>query len=80
MNIEIRRALPEEADALTEIAIAAKRHWGYPERWIEIWMPSPTRRDFMRKWECTKLVKSKQKWTASRAPCQSWRFHCDQLL
>jgi GNAT superfamily N-acetyltransferase len=22
---------------LTEIAFAAKRHWGYPERWIESW-------------------------------------------
>lgn len=22
---------------LTEIAFAAKRHWGYPERWIEAW-------------------------------------------
>ena len=29
-----RRAIPK---ALTQIALAAKRHWGYPERWIEIW-------------------------------------------
>ena len=35
--IEIRRALPEEADTLTEIALAAKRHWSYPEGWMEIW-------------------------------------------
>jgi GNAT superfamily N-acetyltransferase len=40
--IEIRRALPDEADALAEIALAAKRHWGYPERWIEIWRPMLT--------------------------------------
>jgi GNAT superfamily N-acetyltransferase len=33
----IVRAKPEDADALTEIAHAAKRHWGYPERWIESW-------------------------------------------
>ena len=33
----IRHAEPEEAARLTEIAIAAKRHWGYPESWIEIW-------------------------------------------
>ena len=37
--IRIRPVLPEEADCLTQIALAAKRHWNYPERWIEIWMP-----------------------------------------
>jgi GNAT superfamily N-acetyltransferase len=35
--MKIVRAEPEEADALTAIAYAAKRHWGYPERWIESW-------------------------------------------
>ena len=35
MNITIAR--PSEADALTEIAFAAKRHWGYPEHWIAHW-------------------------------------------
>ena len=38
----IRRVLPEEAEKLTQIALAAKRHWGYPERWIEIWTPELT--------------------------------------
>lgn len=38
----IRRVLPEEAEKLTQIALAAKRHWGYPERWIEIWTPQLT--------------------------------------
>jgi N-acetylglutamate synthase-like GNAT family acetyltransferase len=37
MNIEIRRANPDEADTLTAIAHAAKRHWGYPEKWIAHW-------------------------------------------
>jgi N-acetylglutamate synthase-like GNAT family acetyltransferase len=37
MDIRIRRAKPEEAATLTEIAHAAKRHWGYPENWIEHW-------------------------------------------
>ncbi len=37
MSIEIRRARPEEAEALSEIALAAKRHWQYPESWIEQW-------------------------------------------
>ena len=37
MSIQIRRARPEEALVLTEIAHAAKRHWGYPENWIQHW-------------------------------------------
>ena len=40
--ITIRRVLLEEADRLSQIALAAKRHWGYPERWIEIWTPQFT--------------------------------------
>ena len=35
--IEIVRAVTSDAAELTEIAHAAKRHWGYPERWIEAW-------------------------------------------
>ena len=35
--MEITPALPSEAQALTSIAFAAKRHWGYPERWIAHW-------------------------------------------
>ncbi len=42
MNIHIRRAWPEEADALTQIALSAKRHWGYPSRWMDIWTPQLT--------------------------------------
>jgi len=34
---EIVRARPEDAATLTEIAHAAKRHWGYPEKWIAAW-------------------------------------------
>jgi GNAT superfamily N-acetyltransferase len=34
---EIVRAKPEDAEMLTEIAHAAKRHWGYPENWITAW-------------------------------------------
>jgi len=37
MSIQIRRAIPVEADTLTSIAHAAKRHWNYPETWIEFW-------------------------------------------
>ena len=37
LTVMIRRALPEEADKLTQIALDAKRHWGYPEHWIKHW-------------------------------------------
>ena len=40
--MSIRRARPEEAATLSQIALAAKRHWGYPERWMEIWKPQLT--------------------------------------
>jgi N-acetylglutamate synthase-like GNAT family acetyltransferase len=33
----IRRSTPEEAATLTQIALDAKRHWGYPEHWIKHW-------------------------------------------
>ncbi len=33
----IRRVRPKEAALLTEVAHEAKRHWGYPERWIAAW-------------------------------------------
>ena len=35
--IEIVPATSADASRLTEIAFAAKRHWGYPERWIQTW-------------------------------------------
>ena len=35
--IEVRAAQPWQARRLTEIAFAAKRHWGYPEAWIRLW-------------------------------------------
>lgn len=35
--MELRRAFPEDAGQLSEIALRAKRHWGYPENWIEHW-------------------------------------------
>ena len=35
--MQILRARPNDPATLTEIAFAAKRHWGYPERWIASW-------------------------------------------
>jgi N-acetylglutamate synthase-like GNAT family acetyltransferase len=35
--VQILRAKTDDASTLTEVAFAAKRHWGYPEQWIESW-------------------------------------------
>ncbi len=42
MNIQIRRAAPRDAEILTEIALSSKRHWSYPEGWMQIWTPALT--------------------------------------
>lgn len=36
-SLEIRRATPADAAALTRIAHAAKRHWRYPEELMLLW-------------------------------------------
>lgn len=40
--IRIVRARVEQSEELSKIAIAAKRHWNYPESWIKAWMPALT--------------------------------------
>lgn len=35
--VEIRRGVPDDAAALREVAIAAKRHWGYSGDWMARW-------------------------------------------
>ena len=40
--ISIRHIELEEAETLSQIALAAKAYWGYPERWMEIWIPQLT--------------------------------------
>jgi GNAT superfamily N-acetyltransferase len=35
----MRRALAGDAERLTQIACAAKAHWGYPEAWLTAWKP-----------------------------------------
>lgn len=42
MNLQTIRAKPEQAGELSRIALAAKAHWGYPQRWLEIWRPQLT--------------------------------------
>ena len=49
-DIEIFRAGERDGEALSRISFAAKRHWGYPERWIERWRESLTiTPDFIRR-------------------------------
>jgi GNAT superfamily N-acetyltransferase len=35
----MRRGLPADSGRLSEIARAAKAHWGYPEAWLATWEP-----------------------------------------
>ena len=39
-QIEIRYAVPNDAEVLSRIAIKAKAHWGYPENLMQVWMPT----------------------------------------
>lgn len=41
-SLRIRKALTEDAATLTTIAHDAKRHWGYPEHWLEHWQEDLT--------------------------------------
>ena len=48
--MDVIRARPDDAGALTRISFAAKRYWGYPERWISRWEESLTiTPDFVRR-------------------------------
>ncbi len=40
--MKLVRACAEDAHTLTEIAIAAKSHWGYPPSWIRRWQEALT--------------------------------------
>jgi GNAT superfamily N-acetyltransferase len=42
MRAEIERAMPQAHRRLSEIAHAAKRHWGYPEAWMREWRDTLT--------------------------------------
>ena len=41
-RIRVRDAAGSDVQRLSEIAWAAKAHWGYPRRWLEIWRPQLT--------------------------------------
>jgi len=40
--MDFRSAKTSEAPRLSEIAFEAKRHWGYPAEWMELWRPDLT--------------------------------------
>lgn len=40
--MQIVRASGQHVNDLTQISISAKRHWKYPEAWIQLWIPSLT--------------------------------------
>ena len=40
--MKIRKASTEDATTLTKIAHDAKRHWGYPDHWINHWQDDLT--------------------------------------
>lgn len=40
--MQIVRAHPNDAATLTNLAMEAKRHWGYPERWMASWREALT--------------------------------------
>lgn len=59
MKTNFRSADFEEAAALTEIALAAKRHWGYPENWLEAWREDLTiTPDFIKRSEVFAAIES----------------------
>ena len=37
VRIAIRHARPDESPQLTQLAHLAKRHWGYPPEWMDLW-------------------------------------------
>ena len=52
----VLRATTEQAGELTTITIAAKRHWNYPEKWIQIWLPLLT--------VTTEYIRENETWAA----------------
>jgi len=42
MKIVIEKVIPDDAEELTKVATAAKKHWGYPDEWIDLWQEDLT--------------------------------------
>jgi len=39
MSVSFIPPVPQDAAALTAIAVSSKAHWGYPDHWIREWLP-----------------------------------------
>jgi len=42
VQVTLRKATGDDADALTDLAHRAKAHWGYPASWMREWDPQLT--------------------------------------
>jgi hypothetical protein len=42
MPFSIRRAIPDDAQQLSELARRAKAHWNYPAEWLAAWQSELT--------------------------------------
>jgi GNAT superfamily N-acetyltransferase len=42
MQFAIRRAVPDDASGLSQLARRAKAHWNYPAEWLTAWQPQLT--------------------------------------
>lgn len=42
MGFRLRPAQPQDAGALSGLAIRAKSHWGYPTEWMDLWRAALT--------------------------------------
>lgn len=74
--ISIRRVVPKEADALTQIALSAKAHWGYPDPWMEIWTSqltfSPEYFEENESWLCVDNEKPIAFYTLQEKNAKAW--------
>ena len=37
MTVTVETPKPEDAEELTKVLIASKKHWGYPDEWFDLW-------------------------------------------
>lgn len=42
VNLSITPALAQQSEELSRIAWESKSHWGYPQHWLESWLPDLT--------------------------------------
>jgi GNAT superfamily N-acetyltransferase len=42
VNLSITRARARQSEELSRIAWESKSHWGYPQHWLESWLPDLT--------------------------------------